>query len=397
MPRPFSVPPTTAPFEERDFYLEEFRGRSVLVAVSPELVGAPSLAPLADTIADLVRNDTRVLLWWPATKPSAERRLLAALGRARAIIRRRGPRRLPPPVLRAEVSTGTHALRAKLWERLKRARLCVLVVTGWEASLLPRAAAAVAVALGVPKLILVDPRGGLGEGTSRLSFVDESVLDTVLTTQGEAEWAGLAEQRDLLIAVREALGGGVEAVNLCTLEGVGEELFTYQGSGTLFTQDDYCRVGPLTLDQFAQAERLLERGQREGMLKLRTEEETAEVLASGFGATICGRNLAGIAGLLTEPYADARAGEIVGLYTITRFKGEGIGERLVARLIAEAASRGLTYVFAVAFDERAQQFFQRVGFARVRAGAVPAAKWAGYDTRRRGRIGVFRRRMGGQA
>ena len=53
------------------------------------------------------------------------------------------------------------------------------------------------------------------------------------------------------------------------------------------------------------------------------------MLATAYGAIICNRHLAGVAGLLTAPYAEDRVGEIVGLYTITRFKGEGIGDRLI--------------------------------------------------------------------
>jgi len=239
--------------------------------------------------------------------------------------------------------------------------------------------------------VLLDPAGGLvPDASPRLSFVDANVLDTLLR-HGEAEWSGLGDRRDLLVAVRDALEGGVEAVNICTLEGVADELFTYEGSGTLFTRDDYCHVAPLGLDDFAQAERLLERGQREGLLKLRSPDEIAEVIAVGYGATICDRHLAGVAGLLVAPYAAERAGEIVGLYTITRFKGEGIGERLVTRLVAEAESRGLDYMFACAVDERAVQFFLRRGFARVGAGDVPAAKWVGYDARRRARVAVLKR------
>ena len=115
------------------------------------------------------------------------------------------------------------------------------------------------------------------------------------------------------------------------------------------------------------------------------------MLASGFGATVCGRHLAGVAGLLTAPYEADRAGEIAGLYTINRFKGEGLGERLVAAILAEAEKRGLDYVFACAVDQRAQAFFERVGFTRVPASAVPAAKWAGYDRKRRSRVVAFRR------
>ena len=70
--------------------------------------------------------------------------------------------------------------------------------------------------------------------------------------------------------MRAALLGGVASVNLCTLAGAPRELFTYTGSGTLCTHADYCTVQRLGIDDFEEVERLIERGQREGLLKLRT-------------------------------------------------------------------------------------------------------------------------------
>ncbi len=387
------------PFGEKDFYLEELRGRSVLVALAPRVVAerAP-LDPLAVTIAELMRNGTRVLVWWPAGRPGTERRLLAAIERHRKSRRTSSRRRDVSPMLSVRLgnraSWDGEGLRSQLWPRFRRGRLCVLSVTGQVAASYPAHATTLATELRIPKVVLVEPDGGLAAGGSRLSFVDGHVLDTLLS-QGEAEWTGLGNRRNLLVAVDRALEDGVESVNLCTPSGIGEELFTYTGSGTLFTVDDYCHVGPLALDEFGQAERLLGRGQREGLLKFRTAEEVAQVLATAYGATICNRHLAGVAALQTGAYAEDRAGEIVGLYTITRFKGEGLGERLVGALLTEAARRNLEYVFACTIDDRAAQFFERIGFARVPHAAVPAAKWIGYDRRRRRRVGTFRRELRG--
>src|SRR5881628_694766 len=209
-------------FAEKDFYLEEFRGPSVL--------------------ADVVRNDTRVLLCWSDLTPAAQRRLRAALGGVKGLGRRRAPvvcvdgTGLPPP--------DTEALRAELWGILRRERLCALAVRGGAGPPFPGLAPALATALRIPKLVLVDPEGGLLAGQPRrLSFVDADVLDTLLR-QGQAEWSGLGDRRALLVAVREALHAGVDSVNLCTPEGIADELFTYEGSGTLFTRGDYCRVAP---------------------------------------------------------------------------------------------------------------------------------------------------------
>jgi N-acetylglutamate synthase-like GNAT family acetyltransferase len=381
-------------YEEKDFYLEDLRGKSVLIAIEPESAAArPDLSLLAATVGDLVRNGTRVVLWWPALGHAVERRLEAALARAGVPRRRRGARRARLGIIRLadDGDAGADGVRGDLWEGLRSEGLSLIVGGPGGQPPFPEGPVALAVALRIPKLVLLDRHGGLlGPEPTRLSFVDESVLETLLR-RGEAEWSGLGERRGLLVAVHAALEGGVEAVNLCTTEEIAVELFTYEGAGTLFTAGDYCHVDRLALDDYAQAERLLERGTREGFLRARSPEEIADVLAAGFGATICGRHLGGVAALLTAPYEADRAGEIVGLYSINRFKGEGVGERLVSRVLAEAVKRGLSYVFACAVDDRAKLFFARQGFERVSGRSLPAAKWAGYDERRRARVACFRR------
>jgi amino-acid N-acetyltransferase len=220
--------------------------------------------------------------------------------------------------------------------------------------------------------------------------MDETMLTTVLQP-GQAEWAGLAHRRGSLEAVRAALVAGVHSVNLCTLEGLARELYTYEGSGTLFTREDYCRIERLGIDDFEEVvERLIARGQREGYLKPRTPAEVAPILINGFGAEIGSHQFAGVCGLEIAAYRADRVGEIVGLYTITRFKGEGVGGRLIARALEEARAMNLRYVFACTIDERAQAFFERLGFRRVTAADVPQVKWIGYDRQRRERLKVLR-------
>src|SRR5207244_12429079 len=99
---------------EKDFYLEEFRGRSVLVAVAP---GAADLGPLAGAVGDLVRNDTRVLLCWFDRAPAAERRLRAALGRVKGLGRRATSAVGPVAAVdgAAPARAGAGALRAERW------------------------------------------------------------------------------------------------------------------------------------------------------------------------------------------------------------------------------------------------------------------------------------------
>ena len=80
---------------------------------------------------------------------------------------------------------------------------------------------------------------------------------------------------------------------------------------------------------------------------------------------------------------------MVALYTVSRFKGEGVGTKLLARILEEARGRGLASVFACTTEERAAQFFVRHGFRRVTPADVPAAKWIGYDSERMHRLAVL--------
>jgi N-acetylglutamate synthase-like GNAT family acetyltransferase len=405
MGSPAKQAPTQIPrFDEKEFYLDEFRGRTLLLSVAMEdLDTEEAFTALASVVRDLLVNDTRVIIIVGAPPSGRSEPLLRGLQRrlgpllfredsARLFPNRQAQRQAFAEV-RPEAGTrpeATTALLVEMWARLRRAPLFVGLVTGLGRTESAALAQQLASRLRVHKLVLIEPAGGVsGADQKQIAFMDETMLETLLGA-GEAEWAGLADRRPLFATVRAALLGGVTSVNLCALAGLSRELFTYTGSGTLFTLADYCTVQPLGIDDYEEVERLITRGQREGLLKLRTPEEVARLLAHGFGATIGAHHLAGICALETEAYTADRAGEIVGLYTITRFKGEGVGNRLIARVLAEARERGLRYVFACTTEERAQGFFERQGFRRADPEEVAAAKWLGYDPQRKAQVHVLR-------
>lgn len=377
-------------FTEKDFYLDEFRGRTLVLAADRRtLQAATSRRRLRTVVGELTSHGSRVLV---------------VLGDARAI-RGVSPRRwLNLPLARARRPAGIATARRRgdtvvwrdddtdgslvdLWHAIRVRASCVVLCSG--PALGP--ACRIAERLRVHKLVLLDPAGGLREPKSRrvMSFLDQATLD-VLLEAGEAEFHGLSHRRAMLHEVDRVLESGVGSVNLCKVDGLSRELFTYEGSGTLFTRDDYCRVERLSIDDFLEVERLVTRGQREGLLKPRSGEEVAQLLLGGFGAWIGRDHLAGIGALYTTPYRADNAGEIAGLYTMTRFKGERIGRRLVRRLVAEASSMHLRYVFAVTGNEEAARFFRGEGFHLVTPNDVPAAKWQDYDPTRRARVRVFR-------
>jgi N-acetylglutamate synthase-like GNAT family acetyltransferase len=239
--------------------------------------------------------------------------------------------------------------------------------------------------LRVFKLLMLDRRGGLiDKDGQRLSFVEERRIR--LTMRNLRSRA----RRAIVRAAHDALEDGVGSVNLVAPGDVYEELFSFIGAGTLFTEMQYGFVRPVSIDDFEEVEALIVRGQTEGSLLPRTPDQIAKILPSCFGYRIGDEHLAGICSLLTEPYRRDRAGEITAMYTLTRFQGEGVAAVLVREILKEARARRLKYVFACTNEDRVAGFFSRLGFKRVNAREVSAAKWRGYDSSRIKSLSIFR-------
>jgi amino-acid N-acetyltransferase len=374
-------------FAEKDFYLDEFRGKSLLFALrATDLGSAADRDAAAEVFRTLLLNDIKVLLLIEAADSAIEQHLVKALYKHLL-----SKAKIPPtsPVV-LSASAGDDELLEQIWTVLRAAPLFVGLWPVNHDIPLVACAQRLAVRLKVYKLVLLDPAGGITTSGSQLSFMNGPVLHELLR-QGEAEWAGLGARRPVLEAVGVALEGGVASVTLCPLSGLARELFTYEGCGTLFTLTDYCSVERLGIDDFYEVEKLMQRGEREGYLKGRTPPEITRLLLHGYGARLgtAPGEMAGFCALL--PYPAENAGEVAGLYTITRFQGEGIGGRLIATMVSEGEQRGFAYLFACTTQEGAQRLFERHGFCRVTPEDVPATKWRGYDTGRKQQIVVYRR------
>ena len=351
------------PFSEREFYLREFRGRTLVIAV-PAGEGE-IFAEIGPVLDDLERGGSGVLLFSPDAA-ALEVHL------AGSVISAQQPR-----------------LEGEVWRRLRRRPRLGIVLPGGED--FAAACRELAVRLGVFKLVWIDRRGGLRAATgNRHSFVHLAELHSLL----EAEGGGLVntDRLELWREVSAMLEAGLPAVNICSVEGLAEELFTYAGSGTLFTRDRYMSVRRLGIDDFDAAYDLLHRGVDEGYLVERSGEEIDAILASGFGAFVEGRHLAGIGALL--PGGEERFwGEIASLYTLTRFLGEGVGGSLVGFACSWARELGLSQVYACTTSEPVGAFFERNGFRAVAQEEVPEAKWRSYDAERRSRVRCYRREL----
>jgi amino-acid N-acetyltransferase len=345
-------------FSEREFYLREFRGRTLLV-VHPG-GDAETLLPVLDV---LFRDRARVVVASPSDA------VLDSLS-AKPVLDPADPR-----------------LEGEAWRALSAApRVGVRLPLDAMAP----AVRTVAVRLGVFKLVWLDPGGGLvtREG-DRQSFVHGEEL-AGWTADPTAHLQSL-ERLDLWTDVASMLDAGVPAVNVCSADGLDAELFTYAGVGTLFTRDRYIHVRRLTLDDFDAAADLIARGVDEGYLAPRSQAQTDQVLAGGFGAFVEERHLAGMGSLL--PLGET-AGEVSALYTLTRFLGEGIGPHLVEFACQRALELGYDRVFACTTSDRVSAFFGRNGFEPVGTEALPLEKWADYDAERLARVQCHRRLIG---
>jgi N-acetylglutamate synthase-like GNAT family acetyltransferase len=332
---------------EKQFYLKDFRNRAILFHVED----ARQLERhAASTIADLIDNPTLVVV--VARRFPRKRRGLR--------ISRRDFQKRPGALVPLSECLMEEGRGQVYWPR---------GLTGARALAYSRQ---LAVRLGIEKLVIVDERGGLDAGSGTRSFVHAAALARVCRAEEDLGDWGNAELHQILAAVKS----GIAAVNLTTAEGVGEELFTYQGSGTLVTEEEYCTVDSLGVQHFHEAGRLLARGEKEGFLLPRDKEQKHRLLLAGYGAWFSGERLAGVCGLETEAYRRRRVGEIVGLYTISRFQGEGVGVRMIDHVVAAARDEKLRALFACSTNERAVAFFERCGFKQVDPSRVPPAKWA---------------------
>jgi N-acetylglutamate synthase-like GNAT family acetyltransferase len=346
-------------FTEKGFYLGEFRGRTLaLAARGPELGRRDAFEPV---LKDLEANPTDVVLI------SSGSEALRALGGA--------------PLLTA----ASESLEGAVWRGLQKSPRVGVVID--DAASFAAECRRVALALGVAKLVWIEGEGGLvdPQGGSR-SFVDLEELGGLLHATPAAVGG---EREQTLREIEKALRGGLASVNLCTPEGVADELFTYAGSGTLFTRERYVAVRRLALDDLSAAHDLIQRGIAEGYLAVRSASELDRIFANGYGAFVEGRLLAGVSALL--PLAGSDCAEIASLYTLTRFLGEGVGGHLVDEMCERARADGLAFVFACTTTERVVRFFERTGFRQVPPGAIPEEKWRDYDASRLPQVRCLRR------
>ena len=82
------------------------------------------------------------------------------------------------------------------------------------------------------------------------------------------------------------LESGTPSISVCSEEGVFQELFTYAGSGTLFTKERYTQVRDLGLDDFDAAADLIRVGTEDGFLLARSPDRLRKELQERDGLNL---------------------------------------------------------------------------------------------------------------
>lgn len=408
------------PFSEREFYLAEFRGRTIGIAWPSDEIPSKEVVErlLPDLIGELVANGTRVVLM------TSRDDVLGMAGEGAAIevdlpsrARAFEPKPWAPELWRTLRDEGCAALRLsphddrglisvraqsfevgcqRLAVALRLAKVIWIQSTppvyrerSGEAPPSELAASTGAGAVSRAGSTADQDGPSSGDLATRVSVVDLAHLDPLLDRNAAAPELGFSVRRHrkpLLEAIRGMIRGGVPSVNVCAAAEIEQELLTYAGAGVFFTRDRYAEIRQLALDDFDQANDLIARGEADGFLLPRDQASRDRVLAHGVGLFIEGRYLAGIGAVLPYSEATGDAVEIVSLYALTRYAGEGVGSQIVAFAVERARQEGFSFAFCCTTSERVAEFFERHGFKTVPHQDVPASKWDDYDAARRSRV-----------
>lgn len=332
---------------EKSLYLEALRQRCVLFMVCAPASADAMIAPVLD---ELAANTTRTILVHAGPRQRFARGSLPA-----------GER--PAEVYRELRASG-------------RVEVCCSAVEEVVDN-----STALTIALGIKKLVVVLP--SWPEGAP--SFLSSRKLE-LPGDDGPTSWL----DEGLATRLIEAAAAGVEAINLCSAQQLYDELFTYQGAGTLISPRVHASVRPLGIDDLDRAYDLIRRGTDEGYLAPRSVAQLDALLECLLGVFV-GDVLCGVASCrrYVAPEGGADWLELGTLYTISRFKGGGLGSRLVEEAVARAQGERAGGMFACTISDAVAGFFEQHGFERVPGHRLPPEKWQDYAQERRSKVIVL--------
>ena len=124
------------------------------------------------------------------------------------------------------------------------------------------------------------------------------------------------------------------------------------------------------LGDIADMQNLVKDEVESGVLLPRSDEEIASYIRS-YSLAFCDGELAGFASL---KIFNTDLAEVRSLVVAPKFRKNGIGAKIVSKLIEEAKFYGLKQVFALTYQKG---FFEKLGFKEISKEELPAQKiWA---------------------
>ncbi|MGF6147092.1 Amino-acid acetyltransferase [Kingella potus] len=230
-------------------------------------------------------------------------------------------------------------------------------------------AAALAVGLAAEKLVfLIEEEGILDGNGRRLSNLSAQEAEGRLNSGGIT-----ARQHSLLHTALEAVAQGVPRCQI--LSGLSDgaligELFTHSGTGTSVAQDPFAAIRPAAEGDIPALIALIRPLEKAGILLHRSREYLESHIGSFFVLEY-DRQIYGCAALKT--FAEApQSGELACLAVSPDAQHGGLGEMLLERLAAEARRRGLQQLFAL--TTQTGEWFAERSFQTASPEDLPATR-----------------------
>jgi amino-acid N-acetyltransferase len=242
-------------------------------------------------------------------------------------------------------------------------------------------AAAAAAALGADKLIaLVEGKGAVDRRGRLIGQLKPADADALARTSKHLH----PDTTKHLEAAAKACREGVRRVHLVERRTDGailQELFTREGKGTLVTSEDYEGLRAARLDDIPGLLSLLGPLEDQGFLVRRTRE-TLEQEIDRFVVIERDKMVIGCAAL--ESFEPERTAELYCLAVHPSYREGGRGEQLVESVAELAQRRGIERLFVL--TTQSQHFFRERGFLPATTRALPEARRARYDHKRRSKV-----------
>jgi amino-acid N-acetyltransferase len=242
-------------------------------------------------------------------------------------------------------------------------------------------AASVAIALGADKLILMmEGRGAVDRRGRTLPQLTPEEAGELAATSKHLHPDALKHLQAASRACRE----GVRRTHLVERRIDGallQELFTREGRGTLVTAERYEDLRPARLSDIPGLLELLAPLEAAGVL-VRRSRETLEQELERFSVVERDGMIIGCAAL--EPFQPENVGELYCLAVHPRYREAGRGESIVDAVVEKAQSLGLDGVFVL--TTQTSDWFRERGFLPASVRALPEARRARYDKKRRSKV-----------